>query len=117
MDNIPAYIRRKHREEKIEYPHPLLESTLGETYGVIVYQEQVMEIAKILAGYTLGGADLLRRAMGKKDPVEMEKQKSIFIDGAKNYNNIADPNSITDLIILLSNLPFSIIVKKSSLSI
>ena len=99
MDNIPTYIRRKHREEKIEYPHPLLESTLGETYGVIVYQEQVMEIAKILAGYTLGGADLLRRAMGKKIKDEMDQQREVFVLGAtKNGVNEKQANEIFDLV-------------------
>lgn len=82
MDNIPTYIRRKHGFEKITYPHPLLETTLKETYGVIVYQEQVMEIARVLAGYSLGAADLLRRAMGKKIKEEMDQQRTIFIKGA-----------------------------------
>ncbi|MBM3580232.1 MAG: DNA polymerase III subunit alpha, partial [Alphaproteobacteria bacterium] len=82
MDNIPTYIRRKHGEEKVTYPHPLLESTLKETYGVIVYQEQVMEIARVLAGYSLGGADLLRRAMGKKIKEEMDQQRAVFVAGA-----------------------------------
>jgi DNA polymerase-3 subunit alpha len=86
MDNIPTYIRRKHGEEKINYPHPLLEQTLKETYGVIVYQEQVMEIARVLAGYSLGGADLLRRAMGKKIKEEMDKQRQIFVEGAMKNN-------------------------------
>ena len=99
MDNIPTYIRRKHGDEKIAYPHPLLEPVLKETYGVIVYQEQVMEIAKILAGYSLGGADLLRRAMGKKIKEEMDKQREIFVSGAKN-NNISEEqaNEIFDLV-------------------
>lgn len=86
MDNIPTYIRRKHGLEKIEYPHPLLENTLKETYGVIVYQEQVMEIARVLAGYSLGAADLLRRAMGKKIKEEMDKQRAIFVEGAMKNN-------------------------------
>jgi DNA polymerase-3 subunit alpha len=81
MDNIPSYINRKHGFEKPEYLHPLLEKSLKETYGIIVYQEQVMEIAQALAGYTLGGADLLRRAMGKKIKAEMEAQREIFING------------------------------------
>lgn len=99
MDNIPTYIRRKHGEEKIEYPHPLLENTLRETYGVIVYQEQVMEIAKVLAGYSLGAADLLRRAMGKKIKEEMEQQRAIFIEGAKK-NGVPDKQAgeIFDLV-------------------
>jgi DNA polymerase-3 subunit alpha len=99
MDNIPTYIRRKHGEEKIAYPHPLLEAVLKETNGVIVYQEQVMEIAKILAGYSLGGADLLRRAMGKKIKEEMDQQRKIFVEGAKK-NNVSDhqANEIFDLV-------------------
>ena len=99
MDNIPTYIRRKHGEEKISYPHPLLEAVLKETNGVIVYQEQVMEIAKILAGYSLGGADLLRRAMGKKIKEEMDQQRKIFVEGAKK-NNVPDhqANEIFDLV-------------------
>jgi DNA polymerase-3 subunit alpha len=99
MDNIPTYIRRKHGEEKISYPHPLLEPTLKETYGVIVYQEQVMEIAKVLAGYSLGGADLLRRAMGKKIKEEMDQQRAIFIAGAvKNGVNERQAGEIFDLV-------------------
>ena len=81
MDNIPRYIRVKHGQEDPEYLHPMLEPILGETNGVIIYQEQVMEIAKQLAGYTLGGADLLRRAMGKKIQAEMDAQRQIFVDG------------------------------------
>jgi DNA polymerase-3 subunit alpha len=81
MDNIPSYINRKHGLEKPEYLHPKMESILKETYGIIVYQEQVMEIARALAGYTLGGADLLRRAMGKKIKAEMEAQRGDFIQG------------------------------------
>ncbi|MFX6007109.1 hypothetical protein ABTF07_21265, partial [Acinetobacter baumannii] len=66
MDNIPSFGRRKNGQEPIDYPHPLLEGILAETYGIFVYQEQVMQAAQVLAGYSLGGADLLRRAMGKK---------------------------------------------------
>jgi DNA polymerase-3 subunit alpha len=84
MDNIPSYIARKHGSEPIEYPHPLLEECLKETFGVIIYQEQVMQIAQILAGYSLGDADLLRRAMGKKIKAEMDAQRNIFVKGAKN---------------------------------
>ena len=99
MDNIPTYIRRKHGEEKIEYPHPLLEKVLQETYGVIVYQEQVMEIAKILAGYSLGAADLLRRAMGKKIKEEMDAQRKIFVEGAvKNGVDDKQASEIFDLV-------------------
>lgn len=77
------YIKRKHGKEKISYLHPLLEPILKDTYGVIVYQEQVMQIAQVLAGYTMGDADILRRAMGKKDPEEMAAQRERFVDGAK----------------------------------
>ena len=79
MDNIPTYIARKHGEENPEYLHPLLEQVLKETFGVIIYQEQVMQIAQLLAGYSLGEADLLRRAMGKKIRAEMEAQRDIFV--------------------------------------
>ncbi len=81
MANIPAFCQRKHGE-KWEAPHPRLAEILGETYGIMVYQEQVMQIAQLLAGYSLGSADLLRRAMGKKIRSEMESQRQIFIDGA-----------------------------------
>lgn len=83
MENIPVYIACKHGKQQPDYLHPLLESILQETYGVIIYQEQVIEIAKILANYTLGTADLLRRAMGKKIKSEMAAQEQQFINGAK----------------------------------
>jgi len=79
---VDDFIDRKHGRAKVEYPHPELEPILSPTYGVILYQEQVMQIAQVLAGYTLGGADLLRRAMGKKKPEEMAKQREIFFSGA-----------------------------------
>ncbi len=82
MANIPTYCMRKHGKEVPDYIHPLLEPTLKETYGVIVYQEQVMKIAQILAGYSLAEADLLRRAMGKKIRSEMQKQQNRFVEGA-----------------------------------
>ncbi|MFW5658811.1 MAG: DNA polymerase III subunit alpha, partial [Bacteroidota bacterium] len=82
MDNIPSFIDRKHGKEQIEYPHPLLEPILNNTYGIMVYQEQIMAAARTLAGYTLGGADLLRRAMGKKKVEVMEKERAKFIKGA-----------------------------------
>jgi DNA polymerase-3 subunit alpha len=81
MANIPTYCARKHRMEEPDYIHPKLEPVLRETFGVIVYQEQVMQAAQILAGYSLGEADLLRRAMGKKIRSEMQKQRSRFVDG------------------------------------
>jgi DNA polymerase-3 subunit alpha len=80
---VDVYIDRKHGRDRIAYPHPLLEPVLKDTYGVIVYQEQVMQIAQVLGGYTLGGADLLRRAMGKKKAEEMAKQRALFLEGAK----------------------------------
>ena len=82
MDNIPTYINRKHGEEPVDYLHPMLEGILKETYGVIIYQEQVIQIAQVMGGYTLGQADLLRRAMGKKDKAEMAKQQARFVEGA-----------------------------------
>ncbi len=79
---VDTYIDCKHGRAPVRYPHPDLEPILKETHGVILYQEQVMQIAQVLAGYTLGGADILRRAMGKKKPAEMAKQRTIFVDGA-----------------------------------
>ncbi|HEY6982847.1 DNA polymerase III subunit alpha [Reyranella sp.] len=83
MENIPSYIKRKHGEETPDYLHPMLEGILKETYGIMIYQEQVMQIAQVLSGYTLGGADLLRRAMGKKIKAEMDAQRATFIEGAE----------------------------------
>ena len=85
MENIPRYISVRHGQEKPEYMHSSLEPILEETHGIIIYQEQVMEIAKVLSGYSLGSADLLRRAMGKKIKSEMEAQRRQFIDGAKAH--------------------------------
>lgn len=82
MDNIPTYINRKHGKEKITYLHPDLEPILGETYGIMVYQEQVMKIAQVLGGYTLGGADKLRKVMGKKMRDEIPHQREMFTEGA-----------------------------------
>jgi DNA polymerase-3 subunit alpha len=92
MDNIPTYINRKHGEEPTDYLHPMLEPILKETYGVIIYQEQVMQIAQVLAGFSLGEADLLRRAMGKKDKREMAKQKNRFVEGAIR-NGVKKPDA------------------------
>jgi len=99
MDNIPLFGDRKNGRVPIAYPHPMLEAVLKETYGIFVYQEQVMEAAKVLAGYSLGEADLLRRAMGKKIQSEMDAQRQHFIDGAAR-NNIdrAKANELFDLI-------------------
>lgn len=83
---VEDFVARKHGRQEIKYPHPVLEPILKDTYGTIVYQEQIMQIAQAMAGYTLGQADILRRAMGKKKHDVMEKQKSIFIEGAKNNN-------------------------------
>ncbi len=82
MDNIPTFIDRKHGRQPIEYEHPKLEPILKNTYGIMVYQEQVMQIAQAIAGYSLGGADLLRRAMGKKKKEVMEAERSKFVEGA-----------------------------------
>ena len=86
MDLIPTFVARKNGREEVEYPHPLVAEMLSETYGIMVYQEQVMQTAQILGGYSLGGADMLRRAMGKKKPEEMAEQRQIFRDGAAAKN-------------------------------
>lgn len=88
MDNIPDYIARKHGRQKIQYLHAALEPVLRETFGIPIYQEQAMQMAQILAGYSLGGADLLRRAMGKKIKSEMDEQRQVFVAGAKQKHNI-----------------------------
>ncbi len=100
MDNIPLFGKRKAGEVPIEYPHPKLEGILAETYGIFVYQEQVMQAAQILAGYSLGDADLLRRAMGKKVQAEMDAQRQRFVDGCKDVSGIdkKQANELFDLI-------------------
>ncbi|AMU96264.1 DNA polymerase III subunit alpha [Sphingopyxis terrae subsp. terrae NBRC 15098] len=100
MDNIPLFGARKNGREPIAYPHPLLEGILAETYGIFVYQEQVMQAAQILAGYSLGGADLLRRAMGKKVQAEMDAQRDTFVKGCGEHNGIdaKAANELFDLI-------------------
>src|SRR5690606_30245052 len=100
MDNIPLFGRRKNGLEAIEYPHAKLESILSETYGIFVYQEQVMQAAQILAGYSLGDADLLRRAMGKKIQAEMDAQRLRFVEGCKRESDIdaKKANELFDLI-------------------
>lgn len=100
MDNIPMFGRRKNGQEDIEYPHDLLEPILNETYGIFVYQEQVMQAAQILAGYSLGEADLLRRAMGKKIKAEMDAQRARFVSGCAERSQIpaAKANELFDLI-------------------
>lgn len=98
MDLIPTFCARKHGREEVEYPHPLMQEVLQETYGIMVYQEQVMQVAQRLGGYSLGGADLLRRAMGKKKLEEMVAHRTTFAQGAAK-NNIPEPkaNEIFDL--------------------
>tara|TARA_Y100000590_G_scaffold446650_1_gene580649 strand:+ start:3210 stop:6635 length:3426 start_codon:yes stop_codon:yes gene_type:complete len=99
MENIPSFCNRKHNLEKIDYFHPLLKPVLEETYGIIVYQEQVMQIAQILSGYSLGEADILRKAMGKKIPKEMKAQKNKFVEGAtKKGLDVAQASYIFDLV-------------------
>jgi DNA polymerase III subunit alpha len=100
MDLIPEFIERRHNRVAVEYPHPLLEPIAKETYGILIYQEQVMQAAQILAGYTLGGADLLRRAMGKKKVEEMQKQREKFVKGAKEHHDISatKANQVFDLL-------------------
>jgi DNA polymerase-3 subunit alpha len=100
MDNIPLFGRRKNGLESIEYPHDKLSGILSETYGIFVYQEQVMQAAQILAGYSLGDADLLRRAMGKKIQAEMDAQRLRFVAGCKEVSDIeaGKANELFDLI-------------------
>ncbi|NJD35637.1 MAG: DNA polymerase III subunit alpha [Betaproteobacteria bacterium] len=96
MDFIPDFVNRKHGA-RFDYPHPLLEKVVSKTYGIMVYQEQVMQAAQVVAGYSLGGADLLRRAMGKKKPEEMAQQREIFVKGAAgNAIDSAKANEIFD---------------------
>ncbi|MCU0950753.1 MAG: DNA polymerase III subunit alpha [Burkholderiaceae bacterium] len=99
MDLIPDYIERKHGRQRVEYLHPSIEPILSETYGIMVYQEQVMRIAQEVGAYSLGSADLLRRAMGKKKPEEMAKQRTIFVDGARS--KAVDENVATELFDLM----------------
>ena len=98
MDFIPNFVNRKHGRDRVVYPHPSLERVLGNTYGIMVYQEQVMQTAQVVAGYSLGGADLLRRAMGKKKKEEMDQQRAVFVEGA-GRNNIGEgqANEIFDV--------------------
>ncbi len=93
MEWIPDYVRGKKDPSTVKFPHRLLEDVCRETYGVMVYQEQVMEAAKIIAGYTLGGADMLRRAMGKKDAEAMARERTKFVAGAKQVNGIDEKTS------------------------
>jgi len=98
MDLIPEFIARKHGQQRVAYLDARLEPILGPTYGIMVYQEQVMQIAQVMGGYTLGRADLLRRAMGKKKPEEMAQQRDIFVEGAeKNALSRAKATQLFDL--------------------
>ncbi len=100
---IPKFINRKHGREPMEYAHPSLEPILKDTYSILVYQEQIMRIAQDLAGYSLGEADLLRRAMGKKKPAEMEKQRQKFLDGsAKNGIDPKLANELFDQMVMFA---------------
>ncbi|QED48911.1 DNA polymerase III subunit alpha [Cytobacillus dafuensis] len=108
MDNIPLFIERKHGKQKVTYPHPDLIPILENTYGVIVYQEQIMQIAAKMAGFTLGEADLLRRAVSKKQKEVLDKERSHFVNGAlnKGYNE-KTANEIYDLIVRFANYGFN----------
>ncbi|MEH7373815.1 DNA polymerase III subunit alpha [Neobacillus drentensis] len=108
MENIPLFIDRKHRVKKVEYPHPDLQPILENTYGVIVYQEQIMQIASKMAGFSLGEADLLRRAVGKKKKDILDKERSHFVQGAlrKGYDQTL-ANDIYDLIVRFANYGFN----------
>jgi DNA polymerase-3 subunit alpha len=108
MENIPVYNARKHGEEEIESIHPMIDQLLKETQGVIVYQEQVMQIAQVLSGYSLGEADLLRRAMGKKIKAEMDQQRARFVEGAMaNKVPKAQADMIFDLLAKFANYGFN----------
>lgn len=108
MDNIPTYIARKHGKEKPDYLHPMLTDVLRETYGVIIYQEQVQKIAQVMANYTLGGADLLRRAMGKKIKSEMDAQREMFTNGAlENGVSKKQASEIFDLVAKFAGYGFN----------
>ncbi|PLR79511.1 DNA polymerase III subunit alpha [Bacillus canaveralius] len=108
MENIPLYIDRKHGRRQIEYPHPDLEPILKNTYGVIVYQEQIMQIASKMAGFTLGEADLLRRAVSKKQKAVLDKERSHFVQGSlKQGYNEQTANELYDLIVRFANYGFN----------
>ncbi len=108
MDNIPTYIDRKHGREPVQYPHPILEEILEETYGVIIYQEQVMQIAQVMSGYSLGEADILRRAMGKKIQEEMDKQRGRFCNGAVDHGiDFEKASYIFDLVTKFASYGFN----------
>lgn len=108
MENIPLYIARKHKKEPVQYPHPDLEPILEKTYGVIVYQEQIMQIASKMAGFSLGEADLLRRAVSKKKKEVLDKERQHFVQGSlkKGYTE-QTANEIYDLIVRFANYGFN----------
>ena len=109
MEFIPLYADRKSGRVPAEYDHPLLEPILQETYGIMVYQEQIMQAAQVLAGYTLGGADVLRRAMGQRKPEEMAKQRAIFVEGAAKKNSLkeAEANQLFDVLVKFAGKSFN----------
>jgi DNA polymerase-3 subunit alpha len=109
MELIPQYLARKAGKESISYEHELLEPICNETYGIMIYQEQVMQAAQVLAGYTLGKADLLRRAMGKKKPEEMAAQHDVFVEGCAKHNKIPGPKAekIFDLLAKFAGYGFN----------
>ena len=109
MENIPSFVARKHGREEIAYLHPKLESVVSETYGIMIYQEQVLKAAQVLAGYSLGSADFLRKAMGKKIKSEMDQQRETFVSGALEHSEIqADlANAIFDQIASFAGYGFN----------
>ncbi|MDI3297920.1 MAG: DNA polymerase III subunit alpha [Bacillota bacterium] len=107
MENIPEFVRAKH-EGGVRYPHPLLEPILRDTYGILVYQEQVMEVASVMAGFTLGQADLLRRAVGKKKREELDAQRQAFVEGClRNGHPLELAEELYDLILRFANYGFN----------
>lgn len=109
MDRIPDLIKRHHGKVAVEYGHPLLEAISKETYGMLIYQEQIMQAAQILAGYTLGGADLLRRAMGKRKFEELAQHRELFVNGCMKANNIPAPeaNQLFDWLVEFAGYGFN----------
>ena len=108
MENIPLYLERKENKNKIEYPHKLLEPILKETYGIMIYQEQIMQTAQIIAGFTLGKADILRKAMSKKNEAELKSLKEDFINGCLNNNHSLElANSLFELILKFAGYGFN----------
>ena len=110
---VDDFIERKHGRTEVAYPHPELEPVLSNTYGVILYQEQVMQIAQVLANYTLGGADILRKAMGKKDPDVMAKQRDLFMEGAVARQ--IDQDLAGSILISWKNSPAMVLISRTRL--